>query len=61
MAAQTKETSRTGKFIPPTVLQRPPLGDTDPQKQTEVTKMQGAQVTQVAKETTSEVSVIMSF
>ena len=59
MATQTKETSRTAKFIPPTVLQRPPLGDTDTQKQTEVTKVQAVQVTQVAKETTSEVSLIL--
>lgn len=57
MATQTKETSRAAKFVPPTVLQRPALGDTDTQKQTEVTKTQT--VLQVAKETTSEVSLII--
>ena len=58
MATQTKETSRTAKFVPPTVLQRPALGETETQKQPEATKVQTAQGTQVAKEKTSEVSLI---
>ena len=61
MATQTKETGRTAKFVPPTVLQRPALGDADTQKQPEATKIQTAQGTQVAKETSSEVSLIFIY